>query len=199
MKEQGIGAHRKMRADTAGLISRVHVQEGAIVPAGNPLMEIVSKNRLEARLGVEPGDLGKVKTDQAVLLTLVNVPVAPGVTGRIRETSRSVNPATRLVDVFVSLPASAQFMLGESISGQITIASALGLIVPRRAVLPEDGHYVIFTVKNGQAVKHTVQLGLGDREEVQVIGTGLQAENMVVVLGNYELKDGMAVKVENSP
>ena len=122
--------------------------------AGNPLIEIVAKNRLEVRLGVEPEDINRVKENQPVSITRVNVPALPPVTGHIRKISYGVNPTTRLVDVFVSLPAPADFLLEESISGKITVAEAHGLIVPRSAVLPEGQGYSLFTVKGGRAVKH---------------------------------------------
>lgn len=199
MRKQGIDGQRDIRADVGGLIKKVYVQEGAIVPAGNPLAEIVAQNRLEVRLGVEPEDISRVQPNQAVLLTQVNVSAAPGVTGRIRKISYAINPSTRLVDVFVALPISTGFLLGEAVSGKITVASAEGLIVPRSAVLPESGQYVLFTVQKGHAMKHVVRLGLQTQKDVQVIGTGIRPGEPAIVLGNYKLKDGMAVQVKGSP
>jgi membrane fusion protein (multidrug efflux system) len=197
MKHQGIEGEQDIWADVGGLIKKVYVEEGAIVPAGNPLVEIVAQNRLEVRLGVETEDIGKVQPKQSVLLTQVNVSKSPAVSGQIRQISYAVNPSTRLVDVFVTLPLSAGFVLGESVLGKIAVSSSRGLIVPRSAVLPEGDTYILFTVKNGRGVKHVVQLGLQSEKEVEVIGTGLQPGEPVVILGNYELKDGMAAKVED--
>jgi membrane fusion protein, multidrug efflux system len=199
LKKRGVGAPRIIHADVGGLIKKVFAQEGAIVPAGNPLLEIVAQNRLEVRLGVEPDDINRVAPNQPVSLTRVNVPKAPAVTGHIRKISYGLDPATRLVDVFVTIPASAEFLLGESTSGAITVATAQGLIVPHAAVLPEGQGYSLFTIKDNRAVKHQVQVGLRNDQEVEVKGAGLQAGESVVVLGNYELKNGMAVKVEAAP
>ncbi len=199
MKKRGVGAPRIIHADVGGLIKKVFAQEGAIVPAGNPLLEIVAQNRLEVRLGVEPDDINRVAPNQSVSLTRVNVPAAPAVTGHIRKVSYGVDPATRLVDVFVTLPTGAEFLLGESTSGEITVATVQGLIVPHSAVLPEGQGYSLFTIKDNRAVKHLVQVGLRNDREVEIKGGDLQAGEPVVVLGNYELKDGMAVKVEATP
>jgi membrane fusion protein (multidrug efflux system) len=196
MQRRGIGPPRIMHADVGGLIKQVHVQEGAIVPAGNPLMEIVAQNRLEVRLGVEPDNLNRLRDNQPVRISRVTVPAAPAMTGRIRKISYGVNPNTRLVDVFVSLPAKADFLLGEPVSGKITIAASRGLIVPRRAVLPAGSRFSLFTVKDGRAVMHLVKVGLENARDVEVRSSELQAGEPVVVLGNYELKNGMAVKVE---
>jgi membrane fusion protein, multidrug efflux system len=202
IKERGINGPRKLKADVAGLIKKVSVQEGSIVPVGSTLVEIVVQNRLEIRLGVEPEDVGQVKPGQEVSLSLVNVPESAGVTGKIRKISSSVNPDTRLVDVFVmlpeTLPSYTAFLLGEFTVGKITIASSTGLIVPRAAVLPEEDHYQMFTVKNDRAVKHSVQIGLENGKEVEVIGPDIGPGEPVVILGNYELKNDMAVKFEVS-
>jgi membrane fusion protein (multidrug efflux system) len=199
MKKRGIGPPRLIRADVGGLIRKVFVPEGAIVPAGHPLMEIVAQNHLEVRLGLEPDDINRVKIDQPVLLSRVNVPALGAVTGHIRKVSYGVNPSTRLVDVFVSLPSAANFLLGESVVGNIAVAHARGLLVPHAAVLPAGRAYTLFTIQKGRAVKHLVKVGLRNAKEVEVKGPHLRAGEPVVVLGNYELKDGMAVKVETAP
>lgn len=193
-KRRGVDGKRIISSNVTGLINKVRVQEGAIVPAGNPLIEIIAQNRLEVRLGVEPDVISRLVPGQAVQLGYVNVSGAGEITGRIRKISRAVNPDTRLVDVFVTLPRSAEYMLGEYIIGRIRTASSNGLVVPRSAVLPEDGKHVLFTVNDGRAVRHVVQVILENDRDVQVSGAGLKAGDMVVVVGDYELKDGMDVK-----
>ncbi len=199
MRERGINGPRKLKANVAGLIKRVNVQEGSIVPVGNTLVEIVVQNRLEVLLGVEPEDLEKLEPAQEVSISLANVPGSAGVSGKIRKVSSSVNPDTRLVDVFVALPETLpsypEFLLGEFIVGKINIASSTGLMVPREAVLPEGDHYQMFTVKNDRAVKHSVQIGLENDKEVEVIGPDIKPGEPVVTLGNYELKNNMAVEL----
>ncbi|MDA8168630.1 MAG: efflux RND transporter periplasmic adaptor subunit [Nitrospiraceae bacterium] len=197
LRNRGVDGKRVVRASASGLISSVQIQEGAIVPAGNPLAGIIAQNRLEVRLGVEPGDTRRLASGRPVSLSYVNEPGKEKVEGGIRKVSRAINPATRLVDVFVTLPKSAGFLLGEYIMGRIETASSYGMTAPRSAVLPEGGGHVLYTVVNGRAVKHIVQTGLESGNQVQVSGGGLKPGDEAVVLGNYELEDGMAVKAEN--
>ncbi|MDA8387155.1 MAG: efflux RND transporter periplasmic adaptor subunit [Nitrospiraceae bacterium] len=199
LKKMGVGGPRVIRSGVDGLVSHVDVQQGAIVADGKPLVEVISQNRLEARLGVEPNGAERFVSGQTVYLSSVNEPAPKKVTGKIRKISRAINPATRLVDVFVSLPGSARgFLLGEYIRGEIEAARSYGMVVPGSAVLPEGGSYVLYTVRNGRAVKHIVQTGLESGGETQVRGGGLKDGEMAVVLGNYELKDGMKVRVEKT-
>ena len=193
MKNRGIDGEREIASSVGGLIKKINVQEGSIVPAGNPIIDIIAQNRVEVLLGVEPEDIERVHTGQAVSLTRVNVPASSEATGTVRRISYAVNPATRLVKVFVTLTSPAGFLLGEYTEGRIVMTAAEGLIVPRSAVLPEGDHHVLFTVKDGRAVKHIVEIGIENPREYQVIGKDLQVGQDVVVLGNYELTNGMAV------
>lgn len=199
MRRRGSEASRTIRAEVSGLISKVSVQEGAIVAAGSSLFEVVAQNRLAVRLGVEPENIDNVKPEQKVSLQRINVPESRAIIGRIQKISRAADPATRLVQVLADLPPSSQFLLGEYVLGKIAIASAQGLIVPRSAVLPRDDHYILFTVENGRAKEHSVHLGLQNKTEVQIIAaTKFPSDAPVVILGNTQLKDGMLVKVDEA-
>jgi membrane fusion protein (multidrug efflux system) len=198
LKQRGISGPRTIRADVKGLVSSVSVQDGAIVPAGNPLLQLVTQRRLEARLGVESEDIERVRTGMPVSISFVNVPASPALAGTVRKISHAVNAASRVVDVFVSLPPSGRLLLSQSVLGKITVASVQGLIVPRSAVLPEEDKFVLFTVVNGHAVKHVVRVSLQNSQEISVTAPDLHAGEPVVVLGNYELKDKMPVVLEDS-
>lgn len=199
MKKRGVNGETRIASSVGGLVKKVYVQEGSIVPAGNPVIDIVAQNRVEVLLGVEPEDIERVQAGQAVTLTRVYAQASPDVTGKVRKISYAVNPATRLVDVFVSLASPTGFLLGESIEGKILTAASEGLIVPRSAVLPEGNRYVVFTVRDGRAVKHTVDIGIENAGEYQVLGEDLKAGEEIVVLGNYELTNGMAVRTGTCP
>jgi membrane fusion protein, multidrug efflux system len=198
MRTRGSENPHVIHADAGSLISKVSIQAGAIVPAGNPMIEVVVQNRLAARLGIEPADSGKIKSGQEVSLARVNAPGTRTVLGKIRKLSESANATSHLVDGFVDLPSSSGFLLNEYVAGKIKVASAEVLLVPRSAVLPEEDHHVLFTVKDGRAEQHTVQVGMENDKEVAVKGKDLHAGEAVVILGNYELKDGMAVKADPS-
>jgi len=198
MRRRGSEVLQTIRANAASLISKVAVPEGAIVPAGNSLLELVAQNRLEARLGVEPEIVQRIKQAQEIALTRVNRSGSATIHGRVRKISRAADPTTRLVQIFVEIPSSASFLLGEYVAGKIAVASAEGLVVPRSAVLPEEDHYVLFSVEHNRAKEHRVRVGLQNDREIEVIAPDLHPDDLAVILGNYELKDGMTVSVEKS-
>jgi membrane fusion protein (multidrug efflux system) len=202
LKKRGIKDKSTIKSGVSGLVTKIHVQEGEIVPTGGTLAEIVVDNHLEVRLGIESENINLVRAGQQVSLSPVNVESLMGLSGKIRKVSGSINPETRLVDVFVSVSENDintnKLLLGEFIRGTIKISSSEGLTVPRSAVLPEDEKYKIFTVKKGRSVKHYVKIGLENDNDVEIIGSDLKQGEPVVILGNYELQDGMNVRVEAS-
>ena len=196
LKSRGIGSSRELKAEAAGVVSKVDVQEGQIVPAGGPLVDVIVENRIEVRLGVEPSASSELKPKQPVQLYPVSSATTQPLNGTIRLVTQTVNPDTRLVDVFASIPSTARLMMAEYVRGHLTIASHEALVVPRSAVLPgDDGHYILYTIEAGHAVMHTVELGLKSADQVEVRGEGLKEGQTAVIQGNYELENGMAVEI----
>ncbi len=185
-----------IRAGSAGIAWGLSVKKGDLVAPGTPMLALVDAGALEARLGLEASDAGHLRLRQRVAVSPVDSSSGRLLTGRIRAVGGAVDPATRLVPVFVSLPPSAQGLLGSYVRGEMTAQASQGLIVPYASVLPEGGKEILFTVEKGHAVRHEVKVGIDNGREVEVAGKGLKPGDRVVVLGNYELKDGMAVTVE---
>ena len=90
-------------------------------------------------------------------------------------------------------------VVGQYASGRLRIASSTGLLVPHSAVLPINGQENMYTIKGTHAVVHHVKIGLSNDREVEVSAPGLRAGEPVVIVGNAELTDGMAVKQRNQP
>ena len=187
---------RQIKAEHAGVIHLVSVQQGQIVPAGSPLLQLVDQNQWVVRLGVEPEDFYRLQPDQPVLLTPANKPVAQPVKGRIATITHQIDPVTRLLNVFVRPELNQQLLINDFVQAQIIVSSANTLVAPRQALLPDGNAYSLFTIEKGHAVKHQVQVGLENDTQVEVIANDLKNQDDIVVEGNYELEDGMAVEVK---
>jgi membrane fusion protein, multidrug efflux system len=197
LQRAGAGGDNRIHADMAGVIAKVNVQDGQIVPAGGPLVEIVAENEIEVKLGVEAEDLATAVEGAPVSIFPVNNPNEASVEGSIRLVTHRIDPATRLVDVYVALPEGTKLLLDSYVRGEIQHTERNALVAPRSAVLPDESRgYQIFTVANNRAVKHTVKIGVENGKEVQIIANDLHQGMPVVIVGNYELEDGMAVAIQ---
>ncbi len=193
---RGINQNQQIKAEHAGIIHLVSVQEGQIVPAGSPLLQLVDQNQWVVRLGVEPEDLERIQLKQEVLITPANKALAQPVKGRIEIITHQIDPVTRLLNVFVRPALNQQLLINDFVQAQIIVASANTLVAPRQALLPDGNAYSLFTIEKNHAVKHQVQVGLENDTQIEVIASDLKEQDDIVVLGNYELEDGMAVEVK---
>lgn len=193
LEREGADTAGLLRAPSEGIVANVAVQDGQLVAGGAALVEIIATDEIEAKIGVEPEDLVAVSVGQSVALLPVNQPASREIGGTVRLVTRRINPATRLVDVYVSLPPDSGLMLEGYLRASIARESKDALVVPRSSVLPKDDAWQLFTVRDGRAVAHRVRLGVVSDGEAEVLGDDLEPGDLVVTVGNAELEDGMAV------
>ena len=199
LQRAGAGGDNRIHADMAGVIAKVNVQDGQIVPPGGPLVEMVAETEIEVKLGVEAEDLLAAKEGASVTIFPVNDPTADKVEGTVRLVTRRIDPTTRLVDVYVALPVGTKLLLDGYVRGELEHSEKDALVVPRAAVLPNQSRsYEVFTVANNRAVKRTVKVGLENQKEMQVIADDLHPGDLVVTVGNYELEEDMSVEIQKT-
>jgi RND family efflux transporter MFP subunit len=193
---RGMGGDGKLHAPVAGVISKLDLVAGSLVAIGAPLFAVAGGSNLEARLSVESGALALMARNQSVSLESTQQNDPDPITSSVRVVGGALNPTSGSADVRVSVPPGAPFLLGERVRALIEVAKKdAALVVPRSAVLPdEDGKQVLFTVKDGKAVRHEVDVGITTNDLVEVTASDLHAGDAVVTLGNYELSDGMDIQ-----
>ena len=197
LKDRGIGKSQAIKADQAGLIHWVNVQQGQLVPAGSPLLQLIDQNQWVVRLGVEPEDIEHLQLKQEVLISPVSKQLTEPVKGRIETIAHQIDPLTRLLNVSVRPSSNQVLLINDFVQAEIILSSAQVLAAPRQAVLPDGTGFRLYTIEKGHAVKHKVHIGLENNRQFQVIADDLHNQDEIVVLGNYELEDGMAVEVKN--
>ncbi|QYM79649.1 efflux RND transporter periplasmic adaptor subunit [Horticoccus luteus] len=192
---RGAGGDGRVLAPVDGFVSKVDATTGAWVAAGTPLAAVTAGDGLEAQLGLEATDATRVAAGQKVTLTSATRPHTAATTTTVRTVGRVVDAVSGAIDARAPLPPGAPFLLGEHVRALIEVHREKALVAPRRALLPDGDREILFTVKDGKAVRHEVHAGVTAGDVVAVSGPDLQAGEPVVTLGNYELEDGMAVHV----
>ena len=191
---RGMSGNGKLRAPVTGMVSKLDALAGSLIAAGAPLFSVATEKHLEARLSVESAFVRQLAPGQSVTLESTDREEPVTVTSTVRAVGNSVNVTTGSADVRVPLPESAPLLLGEHVKATIELVKKDSvLVVPRSAVLPDDDKQVLYTVKDGKAVRHEVTLGITGADVVEVQSPDLQPGDAVVTLGNYELNDGMSI------
>jgi membrane fusion protein (multidrug efflux system) len=192
LTDRGAAQTITLRAHLSGLVSSIDVRIGQIVPAGSPLLSIVPSRHIEILLGVEPGNAERLRVGQKVRVFSVNQHSVEG-DGVIRLITRRVNPQTRLVDTFVTIPSDVPLLLDGYVRGEIKISEKNVFVVPRDAILPSSDGLILFTVRDDHAVANKVTTGFETDVLTEVSGKTLHAGDEVVTEGNYQLVDGIAI------
>lgn len=199
--EAALEAQRRLGTGTAsepvtapfdGVVVSIGAALGDRIAAGTAVLKLARLSGLRVRLGIEPSDSFAVRSGMPVRLSPV-FDARRQVEAHVAAVHGMVNPQTQLVDVVVKI-ASGDLLPGMRVRGEIRLASKSGWAVPRSAVLRDGGGDYLFQVKDGVAHRIAVQVESDGDKLLGIRGATLDAALKVVVQGNYELSDGMAVR-----
>ncbi len=179
-----------------GIVSQIMVHEGDHVDAHTMLVSIGAEHKMDAVLQVDPEDAARLATGMNVRFGDVFSSVQNG-SGRISMIGHSVDPQTRKVEILVSVKQNP-ILEGMALRARITVSTQNLLAVPRAAVLQDNEGSFVYRISSGHAHRVPVNAGHEDNGWVAVSGD-LVAGQHIVVLGNYELQDGMPVREELLP
>ena len=194
LRAAGAGGPDVLRAPFAAVVTALTAETGSIVRQGSPLATLASPDRLVLAAGVVPG--------QALSIAVGNPAVieATGsdqwVSGSVAMRGAASAPNSGLVPVQIALPAG-KFMPGEVAKARITTAEVHGFLVPHAALLVNDrgAPYVVQAV-NGIAQKVPVRV-LDEYADQDIIAGALDPNAPVVLAGDYQLENGMHIRVAN--
>lgn len=157
------------------------------------MFEVAPTNHIVARLGVEPREAANLQLGDVALLHPAIADATESITGKVLLIPQRINGDSHLVDVLVQLPEGAALPLDSFVRAELSGATSVGLVVPRQALVPQKDGYCVFIVKDDKAVRHDVRLGVSRDALIQISGEGIAAGDAIVVGGNLELDDGVAV------
>ena len=194
--QQQLGAGRHLsplKTPSDGWVSAVNVAAGTRVTAGTQLLELSPDAATHTTFAVEVEDSQRIQIGMPVKIVSL-VGADRSVSGRVERIAVAVTASTQQVGIGVTMPVGV-FMSGERVKGILTLQRQLSWVVPRLAVLRDDMGACLYQVKNGHAVRIAVRTGIENAENIAVDGPFLPGAPVVIV-GNYELTPGMAVRVQ---
>jgi len=192
----GAGGPHVIRAPFRAIVTTLSTTPGAIVAEGTALLDLAAPQSLVLNVGVVPAQAAAIHANDTAAVRLIGG--ARPVSAKVLVCGAVAEADTGLVPVEISLPP-AGFLPGEMAQAAITTGEQSGYLVPHAAILVNDGGepYVVQAV-NGVAHKVPVQVLVahGARD---VISGKLDARAPLVLSGNYQLDDGMKVRLADSP
>ncbi len=187
-------AELKVLAPFDGVVTRRLLATGAMASAQTPVVTLAS-SQIVVALRVGETSINSLSSGHSVLFTS---PVLPGrelelVVDRIAPTG---DPQSFSFLVLLN-PTSDEPELKAGMSGQVAIATRLedAVLVPRAAIIRQEGQPALFVVEDKTARLKHVGIGLSDGTEVE-IRSGVKPGDQVVVSGHNLLSEGDPVLIE---
>lgn len=184
----------EIRAPSDGIVLTRAAEVGqTATPASPPLFRLARDAEIEMRGQISEQDLPKLKVDQpvAVYLTGISEPFV----GKVRLLGAVIDPATRLGEVRVSLPADPRLRPGAFARGEASVGEARNPILPKSAVLADGTQaYVMVVDDEGIVRRRAVRIGQSNAQGI-VVTEGLTADDRIVTMAAGFLRAGEKVEV----
>ncbi|MDR5709261.1 MAG: efflux RND transporter periplasmic adaptor subunit [Armatimonadota bacterium] len=192
-------AERIVRAPVSGVVASVAVDPGDSITPATRLVQLVRISPVEVALSVPERDLGRIRPGMEAT---VRADAFPGrvFSGRVSRMGPVLSSETRTATVRVEVPNS-DFALRPGMTARVELVLSRRervVTVPLHAVVEGNGARVVFVVEGGVARARTVELGISDGEQVEVV-RGVRVREPVVVAGQEVLRDGMPVRLVDPP
>lgn len=180
----------------SGTVLEVMQHNGDVVDKGESIVHIANLGKLDVYGDLPVSYLPLVKPLKTLRVVFVNYPHEP-LSLKISAFDGRVDTRRQTIQVRLSLDNTLdEFRPGMVVKIEIPNKVHTGaLVIPRHALLEEEGIYSVFVFKDNQVEKRNVKTGIRHSAYVEVV-SGLSEGELVVTEKAYSLTDGMKVRVQ---
>lgn len=189
-------AELQIVAPFSGKLGIREISVGSLVRPGDNITTLDDISRVKVDFNVSEAYLAAVATGQTVYATSVAYP-GETFSGEITSIDARLDPVTRAIQV----RAIIDNQVGKLRPGmllQITVQREMleTLVVPEKALVPNQDKQFVFVVEGDKVVSTEVQIGERRPGIAQIVG-GLSQGQVIVTEGTLRLRDGATVNVLN--
>ena len=170
-----------------GMVIGIPTPAGQTVAQGisspQVIMTIADMSKMQIKVLVDDSDIGKIQVGQGVSFG-VDSYTNKTFTGKVTKISRSATTSSNVVyyPVYVDVDATEN-LLFPTMTARVTITIGERkntLVVPLAAVREEKGQKYVEVMVNGKSQNSSVQLGLSDDEQVEILSGLREGDNVVL-------------------
>lgn len=185
----------EIRAPFAGHITKRMTEVGQTVRALDALFKLGDFTPLEADVFLSEREALAINPGQPAWIRL-GVDSESRVAGRVGRVAPVVDQATGTVKVTVELrEGQGGFKPGAFVRVEIkTDTRRQALLIPKKALVEEDGNPFVFIARDETATRVPVEVGYSSEGQIEV-RSGIQLGDRIVVAGQGALKEGSKIKV----
>jgi RND family efflux transporter MFP subunit len=185
-----------LRAEFAGVITKIDAEAGQVVAPNTPIAELARQDALDVvadvpdvvARSVEVGAPFSVQSESDSSVTA---------RGKLRQIGPIADSQTRTRRLWIELlDAPSDLRLGALVSTALSTPTAERIQVPAQAILEHEAHTVVWVVEGDHVAAREVKLS-ARTAELATVEQGLRAGERVVVAGVHSLAEGQRIKLSD--
>lgn len=177
------------------LVDLSYYSLGQKVDIGATIAQVMNYESLYSEVSLPGKEMNRVIVSQDVQVTNYAYP-DDTLHGAISQISPALDPDSRTFKVSVSID-NGDLLLRPGMFVKIDIVvdkKDSTVVIPKDIILDRRGARTVFVVEKGIALERTIETGLANRTEIEVI-SGLKESDRLVTRGYETLKDRSRIKV----
>ena len=190
------GGAIRVLSHTNGIVTMVNVLQGDYVQDGDALISINDANSFAIVMSL-PYELKKyIKVGQQLNVTL---PDATNRTATVRNFSPTVDASSQTQNVVLKINGKQDIPENLIVKVRINKTSNFKSIsLPKAAVLSDEtetNFWIMKMINSNTAIKIPIKKGIETDDRIEIISPILNAEDKILITGNYGVGDTIKVKV----
>lgn len=184
-----------IRAPINGVVSQRLIKVGNMVNTDQEVFKITDFDPLLAVLHVPEHEMSKLRKGQTALIQADAIQ-GKSFEGEVLRISPVVNPETGTFKVTIAVEDESN-QLKPGMFGRVRIiydTHQNALMIPKNAVMSEDGNSSVYVINDGLAYRKDIQTGYINGSHIEVV-EGLDEGETVVTIGQSSLQDSALVQV----
>ena len=180
-----------------GTIKTRHVKVGEFVRKGDKLVEILDLSRVIVKVNIPELEILEIKIGQKVEIALYIMEEII-FSGEVKNIGLEADSNNRTFPVEIHV-SNAERILRPGMLARATFTKSIKdeqIIIPRHTILEKERGRVVYVFDKGKVFVRDIQVGLSQKDQVQVT-KGLKDGELIVVEGHNKLSNGEEVNVVN--
>lgn len=181
-----------------GIVARRTIDPGDMVSAGMPAFIIVNLNPARVRVGIPEADIGRILVGQTARIA---VPSLAGLefTGKVELVGVAADPNSRTFSAKISVPnGNLQLKAGMIAEASIEATGTVNVVtIPGEAIVHDpQGSTLVYVYFPDRKRVFARRVDPGSvRDHGVEIQSGLTGDELIVVAGQHQLREGSLVEV----
>ncbi len=180
-----------------GTVKTRHVKVGEFVRKGDKLVEILDLSRVIVKVNIPELEILEIKIGQKVEIALYIMEEII-FSGEVKNIGLEADSNNRTFPVEINV-SNSERMLRPGMLARSTFTKSIDdeqIVIPRHTILEKERGRVVYVFDKGKVFQRDIQVGLSQKDQVQVI-KGLKKGELIVVEGHNKLSNGEEVNVVN--